>query len=359
MLASPGRRRFGSSDAELVAAEPGDGVALAERLLQPVGDLLQQAVAGVVAERVVDLLEVVEVDQHHGGGGVRAVAGGDRLLDAVAEQRAVGQPGQRVVQRLVLLGDRRAAAAVDGEERQQQQQQRGQAELRGEHDDRREAEQQARGRGLEEQVVGEVAAELDDALGERDDGRDQRAVDDEEDGRDAEDRDQVHRPERQRTLARDVREEDEDERRRADRHGVLRGVEGDLLDRLAVDRVGDDAGADQAGERDGGAAGEHQREREAGRGRDLALGSARVDLERDELADERAQREEGELRLQQPVEGVDARAEHERCARETEGDDQRDVEVEWMASCRLHWARCCVRRAVDRGCPAPTTAAPV
>ena len=62
----------------------------------------------------------------------------------------------------------------------------------------REAEQQAGGRGLEEQVVGEVAPEVDDALRERDDGRDQRAVDDEEDRRDAEDRDQVLGPERQR-----------------------------------------------------------------------------------------------------------------------------------------------------------------
>ena len=63
--------------------------------------------------------------------------------------------------------------------------QRGQRELGGEHDDGREAEQQAGGRGLEEEVVGQVAPELDDALGERDDGRDQRAVDDEEDDGDA------------------------------------------------------------------------------------------------------------------------------------------------------------------------------
>ena len=59
--------------------------------------------------------------------------------------------------------------------------QRGQRELGGQHDDGREAEQQAGGRGLEEEVVGQVAPELDDALGERDDGRDQRAVDHEED----------------------------------------------------------------------------------------------------------------------------------------------------------------------------------
>ena len=48
---------------ELVAAEPGERVAAAHDALQAGGDLLEQAVARVVAERVVDLLEAVEVDR--------------------------------------------------------------------------------------------------------------------------------------------------------------------------------------------------------------------------------------------------------------------------------------------------------
>ena len=84
---------------------------------------------------------------------VAALGGAQRLLDAVAEQHAVRQAGERVVQRLVLLGDRLAAAAVDGEQRQEEQRQRRQREVGGEHDDRREAEQQAGGRGLEEEVA--------------------------------------------------------------------------------------------------------------------------------------------------------------------------------------------------------------
>ena len=85
-------------------------------------DLLQQAVARVVAERVVDLLEVVEVDQHHGGGDVGA-RGRRCIACSMRSRKSVrfGQAGERVVQRLVLLGDRVAAAAVDREERQQQQ----------------------------------------------------------------------------------------------------------------------------------------------------------------------------------------------------------------------------------------------
>ena len=91
-------------------------------------------VAVVVAERVVDLLEAVEVHEHHREAAVAARRRRERLLDAVAEQRAVRQAGQGVVQRLVLLGDRLAAAAVDGEQRQEQQRQDGEREVGGEHD---------------------------------------------------------------------------------------------------------------------------------------------------------------------------------------------------------------------------------
>ena len=279
---------------------------------EPARDLLQQAVAGVVAERVVDLLEVVEVDQHHGRGDVRAAAGGDRLLDAVAEERAVGQAGQRVVQRLVLLGDRRAPAAVDGEERQQQQQQRGQAELGGQHDDGREAEQQAGGRGLEEEVVGQVAAELDDALRERDDGRDERAVDDEEDRRDAEDRRSgPSGPNGSAPASRDVGERPARSEAAATEIAYCAALKAIFLTGLPLIVSAMMLAPSRPAMRDGGAAGQHQREREAGRGGDLALGPARVDLQRDELAHEGAEGEEGQLRVEELVEGVEARAEHE------------------------------------------------
>jgi hypothetical protein len=62
----PGRRELGQDEAELVAAEPRDGVVGADGVGQPGGDHLQQLVAGVVAEGVVDLLEPVQVDQHDG-----------------------------------------------------------------------------------------------------------------------------------------------------------------------------------------------------------------------------------------------------------------------------------------------------
>ena len=66
---------------------------------QPLGDGLQQPVAGVVAERVVDVLEVVEVQEHHGDVALGPPREGERVLDAIAKQIAVGEPGQRVVKR--------------------------------------------------------------------------------------------------------------------------------------------------------------------------------------------------------------------------------------------------------------------
>ena len=65
---SPVRRRLLQAllhQRELVAAEPGPSVAGAGDGLEAVGDLAQQRVAGQMAERVVDLLELVEIEQHH------------------------------------------------------------------------------------------------------------------------------------------------------------------------------------------------------------------------------------------------------------------------------------------------------
>ena len=47
---------------ELVAADAGDEVAFADIGLQHAGGMHQHGVAGRVAERVVDLLEAVEID---------------------------------------------------------------------------------------------------------------------------------------------------------------------------------------------------------------------------------------------------------------------------------------------------------
>ena len=85
---------------ELVAAQPrgrrigpaGQGVA------QPAGHGDQQLVARVVAQAVVDQLEVVQVDEQHR---VRTLRG-DHAVQPRPEPAAVGQAGQRVVPGVVL-----------------------------------------------------------------------------------------------------------------------------------------------------------------------------------------------------------------------------------------------------------------
>ena len=87
---------------ELVAAEAGHRVAVPGRLDQALRAPVQHAVADGVAVGVVDALEVVEVDEDHGDAAAVPLAHGHGMLDAVAEQRAVGEERQRVVQRHAL-----------------------------------------------------------------------------------------------------------------------------------------------------------------------------------------------------------------------------------------------------------------
>ena len=75
--------RPGQQDHELVAAPAADHVGVAHGARQPSGTFLQHEVAELVAERVVDLLEAVQVDEHHAQPGVEARA---------VEDRFVGQP---------------------------------------------------------------------------------------------------------------------------------------------------------------------------------------------------------------------------------------------------------------------------
>ena len=63
--ARPRRRRAAHEDAELVPAEPRDGVAPAQHRLQPVRELDAAAGRRAVAEGVVDLLEAVEIHEQH------------------------------------------------------------------------------------------------------------------------------------------------------------------------------------------------------------------------------------------------------------------------------------------------------
>ena len=97
-----GCRRVHEQDGELVAAVARDGIRDPDRARETLGDHAQELVAPVVAERIVDLLEPVEIQEQD-----RVLLAGprarqERMGDAVAEQRPVRQGGQSVVQALVL-----------------------------------------------------------------------------------------------------------------------------------------------------------------------------------------------------------------------------------------------------------------
>ena len=91
-------------DAELVAAEAGDDVAGPQVGAQPRRDRPQQLVAGVVADAVVDQLEVVEVEEEDPDRRARDGAARERVAERVDEAEPVGQAGERVVQDAVAQG---------------------------------------------------------------------------------------------------------------------------------------------------------------------------------------------------------------------------------------------------------------
>ena len=85
------RVHVGADHHELVAGVPGGAAAGREALAQPLGQVDEQLVAGVVAQRVVDPLEVVEVaEQDRGPAGRRALRAGATPCGVSA--RRLGRP---------------------------------------------------------------------------------------------------------------------------------------------------------------------------------------------------------------------------------------------------------------------------
>ncbi len=89
----------GLNDGELVAAEPGQHVGFAQQRFQARRHFDQQRVAGGMAERIVDLLEAIEVEQQDGERLLQAAVARGGFLDLLNERRAIGKSGQRVMVR--------------------------------------------------------------------------------------------------------------------------------------------------------------------------------------------------------------------------------------------------------------------
>jgi hypothetical protein len=86
---------------EFIAAKARHRVAGAHAGQHALPDLPQQLVALLVAERVVQGLEVVQVDEQQGAAGPGARAHRKGMLEPVQQQLALGESGQPIVQRQV------------------------------------------------------------------------------------------------------------------------------------------------------------------------------------------------------------------------------------------------------------------
>ena len=109
-------------DRELVAAEPARRVAGPDDRLDALRDHLERAVALGVPEAIVQELEVVEVDEQHGGV-IRAPPAKpvERVVHAILEPGSVGEAGERVaVARSRSSSYRRALSNVTAASRVEQ-----------------------------------------------------------------------------------------------------------------------------------------------------------------------------------------------------------------------------------------------
>ena len=99
----------GDHQGELVAAQPGHRGAAGGGAEQAFGDFAQEAVADGVTERVVHVLEAVDVQQHDGHPAALAQGGSS----AGQEEDSVGKTGEHVVGGLVRLGVDLVAQLLD------------------------------------------------------------------------------------------------------------------------------------------------------------------------------------------------------------------------------------------------------
>ena len=99
-VAAAGSCELVEQHGELVAAEPRDRVGGPQDAADAAADLDEHLVPVAVAEAVVDPLEAVDVDEQDADrrAVARAAAARQRVRDAVEQQRAVGQAGERVVE---------------------------------------------------------------------------------------------------------------------------------------------------------------------------------------------------------------------------------------------------------------------
>ncbi len=86
----------GHQAGELVAAQPGGERPLRQQSGNPAGAFLDDRVAGAVAQRIVELLEAVEVGDQHGDGFAARLALGNQQVGGCGQAAAIEEAGERV-----------------------------------------------------------------------------------------------------------------------------------------------------------------------------------------------------------------------------------------------------------------------
>ncbi len=104
------RRVAGDQHDELVAAHARYQAVAADHAGEPVADRAQQTIAERVAERVVDVLETIEVEKHHRDARVTVARTAELVAQALGEPGAIRQRGELVVVGQVFESRARAAA---------------------------------------------------------------------------------------------------------------------------------------------------------------------------------------------------------------------------------------------------------
>ena len=82
---------------KFIAAKAGDDIVRPDAATEPVGHSFEQGVANRMPERVVDLLELIEVQHQDGDAAVPCSRGANSIVQALPEEHAVGQIRERIV----------------------------------------------------------------------------------------------------------------------------------------------------------------------------------------------------------------------------------------------------------------------
>ena len=89
-------------DRELITAKPGWGVAWPQAIAQSAANGAEQLVADHMAEAIIDHLESIQIEKQDMDATMIVLFGGaNRLVKPIEKERAIGQPGQAVVERVM------------------------------------------------------------------------------------------------------------------------------------------------------------------------------------------------------------------------------------------------------------------